>query len=131
MLGNQFQAWVGSLAPVLEQGATSRSVHLPAGAEWCDAWTGATHAGGVTLTAAAPPSPASSAASPERTSVAERPENAEHIERLVRLMRQWQNQVGDRLEIPPGNRPPPPVDLTGRPREPDQWQPEWIRKKYF
>jgi alpha-D-xyloside xylohydrolase len=42
------------VAPVLEQGATSRSVHLPAGAEWCDAWTGATHAGGVTLTAAAP-----------------------------------------------------------------------------
>jgi len=42
------------VAPVLEQGATSRAVYLPAGAEWYDFWTGRRHAGGQTLTAAAP-----------------------------------------------------------------------------
>jgi arylsulfatase A-like enzyme len=67
----------------------------------------------------------------ERTNVADQPENAVHVERLLAKMKEWQQKVGDRVEIPPGNRQPPSVDLTGRPREPDQWQPEWIRKKYF
>ncbi len=26
---------------------------------------------------------------------------------------------------------PPPIDLTGMPRQTDQWQPDWIVKKYF
>jgi alpha-D-xyloside xylohydrolase len=34
------------VAPVLEPGATSREVYLPAGARWCDAWTGESLAGG-------------------------------------------------------------------------------------
>uniref|UniRef100_UPI0035CA0E71 glycoside hydrolase family 31 protein n=1 Tax=uncultured Sphingomonas sp. TaxID=158754 RepID=UPI0035CA0E71 len=42
------------VAPVTEQGATSRSVYLPAGAEWYDYWTNERHAGGQTITAAAP-----------------------------------------------------------------------------
>ena len=46
-------------------------------------------------------------------------------------MRQWQAKVGDTLELPTENKPPEKVDLTGRKREPDQWQPEWIVKKYF
>lgn len=29
------------------------------------------------------------------------------------------------------SRPPPAIDLTGKVRAPDQWQPEWIVKKYF
>ena len=41
------------VAPVLEQGATSRLVYLPEG-EWYDAWTGEAYAGGAALTAAAP-----------------------------------------------------------------------------
>ncbi len=36
------------VAPVLEQGATSRTVLLPAG-EWVDPWTGAMHEGGGTI----------------------------------------------------------------------------------
>lgn len=36
------------VAPVLEEGATSRTVHLPAG-EWIDLWSGAEHAGGQTI----------------------------------------------------------------------------------
>ena len=42
------------VAPVLEQGATSRSVYLPAGAGWYEAWTGEAHVGGATLVARAP-----------------------------------------------------------------------------
>jgi len=42
------------VAPVVWEGARSRDVYLPAGAVWTDAWTGATHAGGQTLTVDAP-----------------------------------------------------------------------------
>ncbi|MCO1580370.1 glycoside hydrolase family 31 protein [Crossiella sp. SN42] len=42
------------VAPVTEAGARERAVHLPAGARWTDAWTGAEHAGGQTVTVAAP-----------------------------------------------------------------------------
>lgn len=42
------------VAPVTEQGATSRSVYLPAGADWYDYWTNERHTGGQTITAAAP-----------------------------------------------------------------------------
>jgi hypothetical protein len=29
------------------------------------------------------------------------------------------------------SRPPPPIDLTGKTRTPDRWQPPWIVEKYF
>jgi alpha-D-xyloside xylohydrolase len=40
--------------PVSDAGATSRSVYLPANTTWYDFWSGATQAGGQTVTAAAP-----------------------------------------------------------------------------
>ena len=40
--------------PVMQPGVTSRSVYLPKGATWFDFWTGATNAGGQTVTAASP-----------------------------------------------------------------------------
>jgi alpha-D-xyloside xylohydrolase len=49
MLGPDFL-----VAPVTEQGATSRSVYLPAGAEWYDYWTNRRYTGGQTIEAAAP-----------------------------------------------------------------------------
>ncbi len=58
-------------------------------------------------------------------------ENAKHVARLQALMKQWQARVGDTLALPTENKPPPKVDLTGQKRKPDQWQPEWIVKKYF
>jgi arylsulfatase A-like enzyme len=67
----------------------------------------------------------------ETANLIQRPEYAEHVQRLLALMRQWQAKVGDTLEIPSENKTPERVDLTGRKREPDQWQPEWIRRKYF
>jgi arylsulfatase A-like enzyme len=67
----------------------------------------------------------------ETTSVIERPENAAHVVRLQNLMKQWQARAGDTLELPTENRTPPRIDLTGKERPPDEWQPEWIVKKYF
>jgi arylsulfatase A-like enzyme len=67
----------------------------------------------------------------EKTNLIERAECAEHVQRLLKLMSQWQAKVGDTLKLPTENRPPEAVDLTGRKRVPDQWQPEWIVKKYF
>jgi alpha-D-xyloside xylohydrolase len=42
------------VAPVTEQGRQSRSVYLPAGADWYDYWTGEKLAGGQTIEAKAP-----------------------------------------------------------------------------
>jgi alpha-D-xyloside xylohydrolase len=42
------------VAPVTEQGAISRPVYLPAGADWYDWWTGQRVTGGQTISAAAP-----------------------------------------------------------------------------
>ena len=42
------------VAPVSEQGATSRKVYLPAGSDWYNYWTNERIKGGQTITAAAP-----------------------------------------------------------------------------
>ena len=42
------------VSPVLTEHATSRSVYLPAGAEWYDFWTGERTTGGSSITAPAP-----------------------------------------------------------------------------
>jgi alpha-D-xyloside xylohydrolase len=42
------------VAPVSEQGATSRSVYLPAGCDWYNYWTNEKIKGGQTITASAP-----------------------------------------------------------------------------
>ncbi|QQS46621.1 MAG: sulfatase-like hydrolase/transferase [Acidobacteriota bacterium] len=67
----------------------------------------------------------------ETRNLIDRRENAVHVGRLRGLMREWQAKVGDTLELPKEDRKPPAVDLTGRERKPDQWQPEWIVRKYF
>jgi arylsulfatase A-like enzyme len=67
----------------------------------------------------------------ETTNLIDRPENSAHVARLQKLLAQWQAKVGDTLELPTKNQTPPAIELTGRPRTPDQWQPDWIVKKYF
>ena len=67
----------------------------------------------------------------ETRSVFDDPAHAAHVTRLRGLMREWQARVGDKVVLPEGQRQPPPIDLTGKPRKTDQWQPEWIVKKYF
>ena len=41
------------VSPITTPGATNRDVRLPAGTTWIDFWTGESHAGGQTITAAA------------------------------------------------------------------------------
>ena len=54
-IGDQYMFGPAFLvAPVTEQGATSRKVYLPAGTDWYDYWTEEKHAGGQWVTAAAP-----------------------------------------------------------------------------
>jgi arylsulfatase A-like enzyme len=67
----------------------------------------------------------------ETTNLIDHPEYAAHVARLQKLMRQWQTKVGDTLKVPAQNTAPEKLDLTGRKRVPDQWQPDWIVKKYF
>jgi len=59
------------------------------------------------------------------------PEHAGETRRLLELMKQWQAKSDDKLKVPEQSKPYTPVDLTGRKRTPDEWQPEWIVKKYF
>jgi arylsulfatase A-like enzyme len=67
----------------------------------------------------------------ERTNLMDGPEHTGQVQRLLKLMNQWQAKVGDTLSVPSTNRPFERIDLTGQKRVPDQWQPEWIVKKYF
>ena len=54
-LGDEYMLGPALLvAPVTQQGVSSRSVYLPAGSEWYDFWTNEKYAGGQTLAAAAP-----------------------------------------------------------------------------
>ena len=71
----------------------------------------------------------------ETTNLIDRREYSAHVRRLLRLMKQWQAKVGDKLDLPslniPPVRPPAMINLTGKKRSPDQWQPDWIVRKYF
>ena len=54
-IGDQFMFGPALLvSPVLNQGATQRSLYLPAGARWYDFWTGRHDEGGATVTVDAP-----------------------------------------------------------------------------
>ncbi len=59
------------------------------------------------------------------------PEQAERIARMTELMRGWQRGLGDDLPLRVADPLPMAIDLSGRERKPDRWQPEWIRKMYF
>lgn len=67
----------------------------------------------------------------EITNLMDHPEAAPHVARLQKLMAQWQDKVGDTLQVPTENKNPERLDLTGHRRQPDPWQPDWIVKKYF
>ena len=59
------------------------------------------------------------------------PQQAGRVAKMMDLIRSWQKQVGDNLPLSVAKPKPKEIDLTGRRRKPDGWQPEWIRKKYF
>jgi arylsulfatase A-like enzyme len=67
----------------------------------------------------------------ELNNLAKDPAQAERIKEMLHLLTKWQQKVGDDLPLTVANPGPKEIDMTGRQRRPDRWQPEWIRKKYF
>lgn len=65
----------------------------------------------------------------ERLNVAER--KPQEVERLTRLLVEWQDRTGDRQPLMASNRVPFEVRFDDFGRRPDQWQPSWIVEKYF
>jgi len=59
------------------------------------------------------------------------PAQAERVQRMLHLLKESQQKVGDDLPLTVADPDPKEIDMTGHAREPDRWQPEWIRKKYF
>jgi arylsulfatase A-like enzyme len=59
------------------------------------------------------------------------PKHAGEIERLTALLKGWQAKVGDRQPLTVDKPKPKEVNFEGYLRKPDQWQPEWIVRKYF
>ena len=50
---------------------------------------------------------------------------------MTSLLRRWQEEVGDTLSLTVENPEPKEIDLTGKSRSPDRWQPMWVIEKYF
>ena len=67
----------------------------------------------------------------EMKDLAAEPERRGEIERLTKLLHAWRERVGDRAPLTVATPRAKAIDLTGRERKADQWQPDWIRKKYF
>jgi arylsulfatase A-like enzyme len=59
------------------------------------------------------------------------PEYRETVQRMFALLKQSQRDAGDTLPLSTPTPKVKEIDLTGRRREPDQWQPQWIVEKYF
>lgn len=53
------------------------------------------------------------------------------VERLTRLLREWQERTGDRQPLTSTNSRPLEIRYDNFERRPDQWQPAWIVEKYF
>lgn len=67
----------------------------------------------------------------EKNNLIFNPEYEVHKNRLLALMKQWQEKCGDKLQIPEEVKKPVKPDLSKIKRKPDRWQPDWIVKKYF
>lgn len=67
----------------------------------------------------------------EMRNLIDRPQYQAQHDRLLKQLIQWQQDVGDQQPLSVANPAPREVNLTGRPRVPDRWQPEWIVEKYF
>ena len=67
----------------------------------------------------------------ETRSLAADPAQRERIAELTALIQRWQRDVGDTDPLSAAKPQAKEVDLSGRQRSPDRWQPEWIVRKYF
>lgn len=67
----------------------------------------------------------------ERHDLREDPGHAEDAARLRGELERWHARVDDPHPLRVDEPKPRAIDLTGRARKPDQWQPAWIVEKYF
>ena len=67
----------------------------------------------------------------ETRDLAADPKAAGEIERLTGLMKTWQAEVGDTEPLSVEKPKAKDISFDGYVRTPDQWQPEWIVRKYF
>lgn len=67
----------------------------------------------------------------ELRNLAEDPEQAGRVARMLAEMRRWQEHFGDASPLYVDKPQSKEIDLSGRERKPDRWQPEWIIEKYF
>lgn len=67
----------------------------------------------------------------EKKDLSADPDQKERLAELLGLLAREQAAAGDKEPLRVENPLPAPVDLTGHAREPDPWQPRWIRRKYF
>ncbi len=59
-------------------------------------------------------------------------EQAERVEQMKKQILAWEKKLGLKpMPLRTDNPAPKEINLSGRNREPDRWQPAWIRKKYF
>ena len=67
----------------------------------------------------------------EIVNLADDPAQADRIAQLKVLLEEWQEHLGDDQALSSEDPGPLEIDLTGRERKPDRWQPDWIVEKYF
>jgi len=67
----------------------------------------------------------------ELNNLADEPSQAGRVKQMLQKLKGCQQKVGDSLPLTVANPKPKQIDMTGRPRKPDRWQPDWIVKKYF
>lgn len=53
------------------------------------------------------------------------------VESMMALIEQWQTRLGDRTPLRIADPEPREINMTGRERQPDPWQPMWVIEKYF
>jgi arylsulfatase A-like enzyme len=67
----------------------------------------------------------------EMHNLADDPDQEEQVRKMTSMLEGWQERIGDRQALSVDEVKPEAIDLTGREREPDRWQPKWIVEKYF
>jgi len=67
----------------------------------------------------------------ELNNLADEPSQAGRVKQMLKQLKNCQQTVGDNLPLTVANPRPKEIDMTGRDRKPDRWQPDWIVRKYF
>ena len=67
----------------------------------------------------------------ELNNLADEPSQAGRVKQMLQKLKGWQQKVGDNMPLTVASPKPKQIDMTGRPRKPDRWQPDWIVRKYF